>query len=97
MTTVITRLFEKADTAKAVAAELEDAGLPKNTIDIIEQTGEGSAAERIGAARVPDQRPRDTIMRCRRRSRAVMTIRSRKRTCASGRPPLLRQPRRPKS
>ncbi|MEO0915009.1 MAG: hypothetical protein AAFY59_18830 [Pseudomonadota bacterium] len=53
MTTVISRLYESAETAHAVAAELKAAGLAANTIDVITQSGEESAAERIAAARVP--------------------------------------------
>ncbi len=51
MTTIITRLYPDLATAKGVVAALEANGHASSTIDII--TSDGSAAERMAAARVP--------------------------------------------
>jgi hypothetical protein len=50
MTTIVTRLYDSADTAHAAANALTDMGLPASYVDII--TEGGDTAARIGAARV---------------------------------------------
>ena len=54
MTTIISRLYEDANTADAVAAELEAAGFPAANYDVIRQTGEESVLERLEEAQVDD-------------------------------------------
>jgi hypothetical protein len=53
MTTIITRLYPDLATAQGVVAALKAAEHDDRTIDIIAKDGEGSATQRMLAARVP--------------------------------------------
>jgi hypothetical protein len=52
MTTIITRLYSDAATARGVASALMANGHDQDTIDVIGKEGAGGAAERMRAARV---------------------------------------------
>jgi len=55
MTTVISRLFDSAQAAHAVADELAAIGFPEGTVDVIRQTGDSSTVERILQVRVGEE------------------------------------------
>lgn len=52
MTTIISRLYDSAATAEAVAADLEAAGFGRDSFDVISQTGAASVSDRLAEARV---------------------------------------------
>lgn len=79
MTTVISRLYADADTANGVAEELQKAGFPKDTVDVIEHEPKNkttpSLPERLRATRI-DKRAVEAYASRIRKGKVLLVVRA---------------------